>query len=174
MHCQRTDPRERTCEIGLVRVNFALHAASAALLLAVPAQVWAQEYTVTDISAVAGPVSPGNADAINASGQVTGVGSLAGTGSAQSGYLYSNGTITNLGYLAPSNPSTYPYAINASGQVTGASRYSTTDTDFDGHAFLYSNGQMTDLGALAGTTSIGYGINDQGQVTGESGTGAFL
>lgn len=108
-------------------------------------------YTVTDLGA-------GRASAINARGQIVGYNSYA--------YLYTNGTMTNLGVLPGSTiGSSYPTGINASGQVVGYSFMS----DGQWRAFLYSGGTMTNLGTLpGGTLSIANGINDNGQVVGSS------
>ena len=71
--------------------------------------------------------------AINASGQITGV-------NLNSGFLYSNGTMIDLGDLGGGE--SRGLAINSAGHVTGAS----VPSDQGGtHAFLYRNGQMIDL-----------------------------
>lgn len=74
----------------------------------------------------------------NASGGLTGLGTLGGAESAGSG-------------------------INDSGQVTGESATASGQT----HAFLWtSSGGLTDLGALDGRDSRGTAINNSGEVTG--------
>ncbi len=100
--------------------------------------------------------------------QVTGSsGSADGSNHA---FLYSNGTMSDLGTLpnlGSQNSYSTGLAINKSGQVTGYSgvRYGAE------HAFLYSNGKMSDLGTLpGGNVSGGYGVNESGEVTGTSGT----
>jgi len=99
---------------------------------------------------------------INASGQVTGYALTSGN-SAQHAFLYSGGSMQDLGTLG--GIASYGYGINASGQVTGAA-YTTSNTIQ--HAFLYSGGSMRDLGTLGGTNSGGFGINTSGQVVGSS------
>ena len=76
-------------------------------------------------------------------------------------FLYSNGTMTDLG-TPPGYVGTLANSINASGQVVG---YAVTSTSSN-HAFLYSNGTFSDLGALGGSSSAANGINDRGQVVG--------
>jgi probable HAF family extracellular repeat protein len=100
---------------------------------------------------------------INASGQVVGMSDTRTR--AQQAFLYSNGTMTNLGSLSGENGGSSASGINASGQIVGAS---STNNGY-GHAFLYSDGTMTDLGTLpGGTQSYANGINASGQVVGES------
>ena len=82
-------------------------------------------------------------------------------------FLYSNGTMTDLGTL-PGGLDSEGYGINASGQVVG---YSEINSGSDIRAFLYSNGTMTDLNSLidpaCGWTLLdAYAINDSGQIVG--------
>jgi probable HAF family extracellular repeat protein len=99
-----------------------------------------QNGTMTDLGL-------GGGNAINASGQVTGV--LATPQSAAAGcppsghaFLYANGTMTDIGAL-PGGSYSAGYAINASGQIVG---FSDVGAGTD-HAFFY-NGALTDLNAL--------------------------
>ena len=99
---------------------------------------------------------------INASGQVVGYyyrGNYAGT------FLYSNGQMMNLGWMASSFES-YGYGINDSGQIVGMSVLLSNGTI----GFLYSNGAMTDLNSLVppGSPDIlgANAINDSGQIAG--------
>jgi len=114
-------------------------------------------YTITDLGSL-GYSSVGQG--INASGQVTGYSQ--GTDFTIHAFLYSGGSMTDLGNLGDSF--SVGTGINASGQVTGYS----AGTDHNIHAFLYSGGSMTDVGTLGGSSSNGFGINDYGQVTGTS------
>ncbi len=104
------------------------------------------------------------ATALNDSGQVVGY-SQKGTGGlggdlTNTAFLYSNGTLTDLGTLGGAD--SVATGINASGQIVG---YSTTTTGAT-HAFLYSSGKMTDLGTLGANGSQATGINASGQVVG--------
>ncbi len=105
--------------------------------------------------------------AINNSGQVVGS-STTSTGVGYA-FLYSNGTMQNLGSLAGLGSGAT--AINDAGEVTGGSTISVpTPPAHNGgvsHAFLYSNGAMQDLGTVPpNTSSIGYGIDANGDVVG--------
>ncbi len=117
---------------------------------------------MTDIGTLGGMYS--EAKAINTSGQVVG---WAYTTGIQHAFIYSNGTMCDLGSLGRQSCAC---GINASGKVVG---YSLT-YQYDDHAFLYSNGTMTDLGVLGGDYSYAYGINDSGQIVGYSDGHAFL
>jgi probable HAF family extracellular repeat protein len=129
---------------------------------AVPA--WA-DYTLTDLG------TGSYATAINNNGQV--VGSFFDTASGfPHAFLYSNGSMTDLGTLPNLNVSRAS-GINNNGQVVGVS-YHETNFDIFGpyHAFLYSNGSMTDLG---GQDSLATAINNNSQVAGfaHSGNGGY-
>jgi probable HAF family extracellular repeat protein len=119
-----------------------------------------------------GSTGGSNGYAINASGQVTGVGIYSnwptGTpaGSAFA-FLYSNGAMTNLGTLG--GMASFGQGISNNGLVTGSS---LTAGNAAWHAYLYSRGAMRDLGTLAGDdASYGQGVNDSGDVVGVSVTG---
>ncbi len=99
---------------------------------------------------------------INDLGQVVGYSDTAEGNWEEHAFLYSGGTMTDLGVL-PGHTRSEATGINASGQVVG---YCTTP-EGENHAFLYSGGAMSDLGTLPGwTTSQATGINAAGQVVG--------
>ncbi|HTQ10601.1 MAG TPA: PEP-CTERM sorting domain-containing protein [Fimbriimonadaceae bacterium] len=101
------------------------------------------------------------ATGINEAGQISGYSSAATHGPVVS-FLYSGGTMTNVGTLGGS--SSQAFGINATGQMAG---YSLVGGDAYDHAYLYSSGVMHDLGTLTGGNSYGYGLNDAGQVVGD-------
>ena len=139
-----------------------------------------------------------NAVALNNRGQVTGYsnvydGNHQYRGSAP--FLYTSGTLTNLGNFGTSTLGSSlggGQAINSAGQVAGYSVvYDANHVMIGRDAFLYSGGVLTDLGNF-GTPPAGGGspystavaLNASGQVTGNSnvydanhnalGQGAFL
>lgn len=147
-----------------------------------PAAEAATTYTITDMGSLGlGQSFPSG---INATGQVTGYSYLSATYTVPCppdypgtkctahpyhAFLYSNGTMTDLGTLSGHN--SIGESVNLSGQVAGWSNTSKGGTD----ATLWTGKKATDIGALgplAGSYSIAYGINDSGQVAGAWGTNA--
>lgn len=118
----------------------------------------ALNYKLEDLGTLGGNMSI--AYGINDSGQV--VGESKTSEGYRRGFLYSNGTMSDIGALVNESVA---YSINNSGQITGWA-YVSGDTIY--HAFLYENGIMRDLGTLGGLTSIGYCINNNGQIVGSS------
>lgn len=119
-------------------------------------------WTITDLGTLGGPGS--TATGINASGQVVGSSNIASGASYP--FLFSQGTMSNLGALS-GGYSGQAYGINAIGQITG---YSSTSVS-GAHAFIYENGSLRDLGTLDGVNgggSFGLSINASGQVAGSS------
>ena len=112
----------------------------------------AADYTITDLGNLGGS---SYATGINASGQVVGYSST--PYETEHAFLYSSGTMQDLGTLGGSN--SQAYGINASGQVVGGSGIAGNSYCYD--AFL----SMRDLG-LGGSFSQANGINDSGQVVG--------
>ena len=108
------------------------------------------------------PATPqSSANAINASGQITGRIGL-------DGFLYDNGTLTLLGSLGGAGGSE-GRDINDNGLIAGSS-----DNGTGYHAVLYDNGTLTDLGTLGGISSFATGINNAGQVTGVAQNGSGI
>ena len=161
---------------------------------AAPAAAATTTYTITNLGSL-GPA--GNditePEAINASGQVAGFSDTSTTitfpcpghykpprtcsSHPQHAFLYSNGTMTDLGSLGGADKGSSALAINASGEVAGLSQTATAGVT---HAALWTGTTTVDLGALAplssGSWSSADGINDSGQVIGawapgENGTG---
>ena len=125
-------------------------------------------YIVTDLGTLpgnfatdpaSGPTATSSADSINAFGQVAGNADV--PSGAGHGFLYSNGTLQDIGLL-PGGTGTTVSQVNDNGQVVGAANtYYGVE-----HAYIYSGGVMHDLGSLGGSASYAYGINDSGQVVG--------
>ena len=101
---------------------------------------------------------------INDSGQIVGWSSISGTGIVYHAFLYSGGSMQNLGTIG--GLESYAYSINNSGQIVGNSETSSGATD----AFLDSGGgtlsAADDLGTFGGGWSLAKGINNSGQVVG--------
>jgi probable HAF family extracellular repeat protein len=108
--------------------------------------------TIIDLGAFVSP------SAVNASGQVAG--SLNGNGPSHA-FLYSDGTLTDLGTL-PGYAASTGFGLNDSGIVVGELQGPSMT-----HAMAYSRGTMTDRGTAPGFTD-GYavGINDSNQAIG--------
>jgi probable HAF family extracellular repeat protein len=160
----------------------------AAAAVAAPAAA-ATSYTITDLGSLGLGLSQGLA--INANGLVTGGSYLKTTYSItcppdypnpnkctqhpEHAFLYSNGTMTDLGTLGGNN--SVGESVNLSGQVAGGAQ----TTKGVNNAALWAGKKAVDLGAVAplsaGQDSIAEGINDSGQVAGAYGTNtsqAFL
>lgn len=122
--------------------------------------------TATQFSELRGPAYTfGNT--INNAGQVAGF-SLVSNSDVTDGFLYSGGSMTDLGSLAGSNDYSDAYGINDHTQIVG---YSTIpNSSGRDRAFLWQNGAMTDLGDLYGgsASAWAYSINNSGQVVGDS------
>src|SRR2546423_3336767 len=117
---------------------------------------------MTDLQGLGG--SYATAYTINHSNRVLGVSTIPGD-SIYRGFVFENGSITDLGTLGGDN--TYPYAQNNIGQVVGQS-----DTAAGGQrAFLWQKGLMIDLNTLLPANSgwrldLALFLNDSGRVVG--------
>jgi probable HAF family extracellular repeat protein len=137
-----------------------------------PTPTPASTYSMTDLGSLGYGVSYGLA--INANGQVTGY-SYSSTAfqitcppqkygqpkqcfeHPYHAFLYSNGTMTDLGTLG--GHFSKGYAINLSGEVVGSA-----DTKTGGDSFLWNGKTMVDIGAWSAR-----GVNDSGQIAGTCG-----
>lgn len=125
----------------------------------------ATQYTIQDIGTIPGGTTS-EGTGINNFGQVTGFGDDA-NGNFH-GFLYTNGTITDLGVI--SGISSNAREVNDMGQVTGGAAAPPNGIP---HVYLWSpnsnnssSGVMYDLGTLGGRRGQGLAINDSGQITG--------
>jgi len=130
-------------------------------MLAAPASIQAQSYTVVDLGTLGGSQSV--AYGINDSGQVTGQAAIGRDNQLTHAFLYSGGVMRDLGTLG--GDLSNGHALNAAGQVVGSAQMA----DGSNRAFLYADGVMHDLNhlvtGLAGTVLIlASGINDSGQI----------
>ena len=118
---------------------------------------------MTDLGSLGGVES--GADGINDNGQV--VGWSTDRSLNMYGFLYSGGTMQNLGCL-PGYVHSQATAINDSGMIVG---YVGTNDDTVDHAFLDYDGTMDDLNNLISpssewTLSRALAINNNGQIVG--------
>jgi len=108
----------------------------------------------------------GQAAAINDSGQVIGISTLAGDQMTHP-FLWDGHQMIDLKTLGGDNGSAI--WMNNAGQVVGSANLPGSQVS---HAFLWQNGKMTDLGTVDGDSCSGaFGLNSQGQVVGDSGAG---
>lgn len=102
--------------------------------------------------------------AINIGGQITGYSEVpAHPASQQHAFVYSSGTMTDIGQLLTTLPNSYGYAINASGHVAGTA-YNTSYTA--PHAFFYNGVTAVDLGVFGGAGSSALAINNLDSIAG--------
>ena len=98
---------------------------------------------------------------INNSGQMAGFSYDTVVGQSRA-FLYSNGTLTNLG--ATGGIRSWAWGINASGEVIGT----ISGNQPNAQATLWSGGTVSNLGSLGGPFAAATGINNAGQVVGTS------
>jgi probable HAF family extracellular repeat protein len=115
---------------------------------------------VTDLGTLGGSYSV--ATAINAAGQVVGVGSIPGQENTYHAFLWERGVMTDLGSLGGTTEAT---DINAAGQVVGLGRAPVPGQMVRNYHFLWKNGVMTDM-ATVGNPGSAQAINAAGQIVG--------
>src|SRR5258706_4815173 len=118
-----------------------------------------REYQVIDLGTLGGSYS--GASGINARGEVVG---SSDNGYVRAAFLYSNGSMRNLGYLGSGGPDNRALAINNAGNVVGSVGISHITI----RAFFYAGGSMIELGTLGGQNSSASAINSTGQIVGDS------
>ena len=140
--------------------------------LAVPLQLAAQRYIVTDIGTLGGTFTEANA--LNNKGWVVGDATLPGD-TALHAILWRNGALTDLGTLGgPNSNAVFP--LNERGEIGGVAETSTPDPlgedfcSFGDHLiclpYLWQRGVMTPLPTLGGGSGNAKEINNRGQVVG--------
>jgi probable HAF family extracellular repeat protein len=108
------------------------------------------------------------ANAINASGQVTG---YAETSNRHHAFRYSGGTKTDIGVLLPvALPNSYGLSINDAGHVAGIAY----DAAFAfSHAFFYNGATAVDIGNLGPLGASAMGVNNSDHIVGYAPSTAF-
>jgi probable HAF family extracellular repeat protein len=98
------------------------------------------------------------------------VGESSLSGGATHAFLYSGGSMSDLGTLDGAGVNSAATAINNAGQVAG---YSQTSGGSPNFAFLYSGGSMSYIGSLGGYSNA-YAMNEVPQIVGHSSGQAFI
>lgn len=130
------------------------------------AVLWSPSREVSDLGHIGDGYS--YAYAINDAGHVVGAGSIQGQG--DHGFLWKDGTMTDLGVLTGDYGNSSANAINAAGLIVGTS----VNADGQTRAVRWTApGQIEDLGALeVAGTSEAKRINDAGRIVGFATVGA--
>jgi probable HAF family extracellular repeat protein len=160
---------DRNCPVGFpmnLRIARSIWFVLAFLVLTAAAQAQ-NKFTVIDLGTLGPSLDYSAPGHINDSGQVVGgTYLLSAPNNLCHAFLYSEGTMTDLGTLRPNsvaNPWAFASGVNSSGQIVGES---TTDPAGRQHAFLFSGGKMIDIGGSE--LSFALAINDGGQIVGAS------
>jgi probable HAF family extracellular repeat protein len=112
-----------------------------------------------DLGTLGGTAS--EAFGINRSGQITG---FAFTSADDiHAFLYSTGTMTDIGVLLSGLPFSYGYGVNSSGHVAGTAYNSSYNVE---HAFFYNGVTAADIGSLGRQGASALAINNNDQVVG--------
>jgi probable HAF family extracellular repeat protein len=120
-----------------------------------------------DQNGVMTAIDPGDATAVNDSGEIAGAGPFLVAGTPgdvfEQAFTYQTGKTTVLGLL-PGEGGIFTDAtgINGSGEVVGSGDNSASME----RAWKYQNGTMTDIGTLGGPQASATAINSSGQIVG--------
>lgn len=119
----------------------------------------------TDLGTIGSNSAGSQGISINDSGQIAGQ-YYPGQNSITRPFVYSGGTMTDIGLLGGPQGAAYGAAsgINNSGVAVGGSTLNAGNV----HAVVWSNGVMTDIGTLGGTNSAALAISNTGYVVGYS------
>jgi surface-anchored protein len=121
-------------------------------------------FNVVDLGTLGGPAS--FALDLNESRQVTGNARYTSTNSRLHGFLWSDGTMTDIGYLTNGVEFSRGYAINDAGFVVGESDNNVSK------AFLWDGTNMVSIGTLGGSSAVAHDINNAGEIVGASSNGS--
>jgi probable HAF family extracellular repeat protein len=115
-----------------------------------------------NLGTLGGPVS--EAFDINRAGQITGYSDVpAAPMSQQHAFVYSGGTMKDIGALLPQFPNSFGYAINATGHVTGAAY----DLNYTApRVFFFDGTTASDLGTFGSAAATALALNDSDALAG--------
>lgn len=108
--------------------------------------------TMMDVGVLPGGYAS-NALKINASGQVAGYGYLASPFARAEAFVYSHGTLTDIGRLGGWD--SVALGLNDAGAVVG---YSDVGTKGNNHGFIYQGGHMSDLNRMLSSDAAGWTV----------------
>ena len=128
-------------------------------------QAWGAIYSLTDLGDLPGGENRSEAFAVNNSGQVAGMSSVADGSHA---FLYSNGVMTDLGTLAGHYYS-QAVDINDAGLAAGRSIIDETPENTSSlRPVMFSSGAVISIGSLGGNYGFANGINNSSEIVGLS------
>jgi probable HAF family extracellular repeat protein len=122
----------------------------------------AQTYSITDLGANPGATFT-VAWGINDNGAVVG---WSGSASLNTGFIWSNGVMKNIGSLPGGNPGSGLFAINGPGQAVGVANPGNFNGSLQSQGILYRNNTMTTIDTGAPSLYAHY-ITDSGVIVGD-------
>jgi probable HAF family extracellular repeat protein len=129
---------------------------------------FAAEFSVRDLGTLGGNFS--SASGLNESAEVVGDSTIGGSGLFRP-FVFTGGTLKNLGTLGGSQSMTFGFGINALGAAVGEF---DTGPNTGTHGFLYNGTTMIDIGNLGGSGGLSFtraqAINAAGKIVGSSPT----
>jgi uncharacterized membrane protein len=129
--------------------------------VAAVATAQAQTYSITDLGALPGATST-YAYGMNDNGDVAG---WSGNGSISTGYVWSHGAMTSIGWLPNGNPGSGLFAVNLFGQAVGVANPSTSGV-LQTQGVLYRNNTLITIDTSA-PSLFAHSITNTGVIVGD-------